>query len=58
MAEGKQEVQDYVNQLPEDLKSIGQEAAEDVQSRFEELEQSIDDKQGELIDTLANKHFF
>ncbi len=56
VAEGKQEVQDYVNQLPEDLQSIGQEAAQDVQSRFDELEQSIDDKQGELIDSLANKY--
>ena len=56
VAQGKQEVQEYVSQLPEDLQTIGQEAAQEVQGNFDQLEQSIDDKQGELIDTLANKY--
>ncbi|BAZ23368.1 hypothetical protein NIES4073_42560 [Kalymmatonema gypsitolerans NIES-4073] len=56
VANGKQQVEEYVKQLPEDLKQIGEEAAENIQSQFDELEQSIRNKQDELIDTLANKY--
>ncbi|MEH2281901.1 MAG: DUF4157 domain-containing protein [Nostoc sp.] len=56
IASGKQEIQNYVNQLPQDLKGVGQQAAADIDSKFEELQQSIDDKQDELIDTLAQKY--
>ncbi len=56
VAKGKQKIQDYVNQLPQDLKAVGTEAAADIQSNFNELEQSIDNKQDELIDTLAQKY--
>ncbi|MGV0104142.1 eCIS core domain-containing protein [Nostoc sp. DSM 114160] len=56
IANGKQEIQDYVNKLPQDLKGVGQQAAADIDSKFEELQQSIDDKQDELIDTLAQKY--
>lgn len=56
IANGKQRIQDYVNQLPEDLQAIGQEAADAIQSRFDALEEQIDAKQNELIDTLANKY--
>ncbi|MEA5602722.1 eCIS core domain-containing protein [Nostoc sp. UHCC 0252] len=53
---GKQEIQNYVNQLPQDLKGVGQQAAADIDSKFEELQQSVDDKQDDLIDTLAQKY--
>ncbi|WP_375471622.1 DUF4157 domain-containing protein [uncultured Nostoc sp.] len=56
IASGKQEIQNYVNQLPQDLKGVGQQAAADIDSKFEELQQSVDDKQDELIDTLAQKY--
>ncbi|MEH2354725.1 eCIS core domain-containing protein [Nostoc sp.] len=56
IASGKQEIQNYVNQLPQELKGVGQQAAADIDSKFEELQQSIDDKQDELIDTLAQKY--
>ncbi len=56
IANGKQEIQNYVNQLPQDLKGVGQQAAADINSKFEELQQSVDDKQNELIDTLAQKY--
>jgi Domain of unknown function (DUF4157) len=56
IANGKQEIQNYVNQLPQDLKGVGQQAAADIDSKFEELQQSVDDKQDELIDTLAQKY--
>jgi hypothetical protein len=56
IAQGKQEIQDYVNQLPEDLQKVGQQAADNIQEKFAELEQSVEDKQGELIDSLASKY--
>ncbi|MBD2356004.1 hypothetical protein H6G41_15465 [Tolypothrix sp. FACHB-123] len=56
IATGKQEIQTYVNQLPQDLKGVGQEAATEIDSKFDELEQSVDSKQDELIDTLAQKY--
>ncbi|WP_292732157.1 DUF4157 domain-containing protein [Nostoc sp. JL31] len=56
IANGKQEIQNYVNRLPQDLKGVGQQAAADIDSKFEELQQSVDDKQDELIDTLAQKY--
>jgi hypothetical protein len=56
VAEGKQEIQDYIASLPEDLQEIGREAGAAVADKFAELEQSIQDKQGELVDTLAQKY--
>ncbi|BAY40198.1 hypothetical protein NIES2111_45810 [Nostoc sp. NIES-2111] len=56
IASGKQEIQNYVNKLPQDLKGVGQKAAADIESKFAELEQTVDSKQDELIDTLAEKY--
>jgi len=56
IARGKQRIQEYVDKLPEDLQEVGQQAADEVQSRFDDLEQTVDAKQNELIDTLANKY--
>ncbi|MHC5753793.1 MAG: eCIS core domain-containing protein [Nostoc sp.] len=56
IANGKQEIQNYISQLPQDLKGVGQQPAADIDSKFEELQQSVDDKQDELIDTLAQKY--
>jgi len=56
IANGKREIQNYINQLPQDLKGVGQEAAATIESKFEELEQSVENKQNELIDTLAQKY--
>ena len=56
IANGKGEIQNYINQLPQDLKGVGQEAAATIESKFEELEQSVENKQNELIDTLAQKY--
>jgi hypothetical protein len=56
IANGKKKIQDYIAQLPEDLQAVGQEAADNIQSRFDELEQSVNDKQNGLIDTLASKY--
>jgi hypothetical protein len=56
VAKGKQRIQDYVDGLPGHLKKVGQQAAADMQSQFDSLEQSIDAKQNDLINTLANKY--
>jgi hypothetical protein len=56
IVDGKQEIQEYVNSLPENLQQIGKEAADNIQSKFDELAQSVDDKKNELIDSLANKY--
>jgi Domain of unknown function (DUF4157) len=56
VANGKRQVQTYVAHLPENLKAIGQQAASDIEGKFGELEQSIDSKKDELIDTLAQKY--
>lgn len=56
VANGKKRIQVYINDLPEDLRECGQQAAQDVQSKFDELEQDINSKQDELINTLAQKY--
>ncbi|NET82268.1 MAG: DUF4157 domain-containing protein [Moorea sp. SIO1F2] len=56
IAKGRQEIKDYVAQLPENLKTLGQQAATDIQSQFDELEQSVDSKQDQLINTLAQNY--
>ncbi|NES67096.1 MAG: hypothetical protein F6K24_18505, partial [Okeania sp. SIO2D1] len=56
IANGKNRIQEYVAQLPQNLKTVGQEAATDIQGQFDELEQNVDSKQDELINTLAQKY--
>ncbi len=56
IAKGRQEIKDYVAQLPENLKTVGQQAATDIQSQFDQLEQSVDSKQDQLINTLAENY--
>ncbi|MFO7540965.1 MAG: hypothetical protein R6X32_23225 [Chloroflexota bacterium] len=56
IANGKKRIQEYVNQLPAELQSVGQEAAQDIQGQFDQLEQNVDAKQGELIDSLAQQY--
>ncbi len=56
IAKGRQEIQTYVAKLPQDLQKVGQEAAGDIASQFDDLESSVDNKQDALIDTLAQKY--
>ncbi len=56
IAQGKQEIKSYVEKLPKNLQSIGNDAAKKVQSQFSELEQSVNNKQNELVDSLAAKY--
>jgi hypothetical protein len=56
VARGKKEVDDYVKSLPAALRQVGQQAQAQIQAQFDGLGQSIKDKQGELVDTLAQKY--
>jgi len=56
ITKGKQEVQDYVTKLPENLQQIGKDAADTISAKFDELESSVNSKQDELIDSLAQKY--
>src|SRR5919202_2269428 len=56
IANGRQEIQKYVAGLEPSLRQVGQEAAQNIQSKFNELEQSVDNKESELIDSLAQKY--
>jgi hypothetical protein len=56
IANGKKQVEEYVNSQPAALRSVAEEAAGAIQSRFEELENSVNEKQNQLIDSLAKKY--
>jgi Domain of unknown function (DUF4157) len=56
VASGRKEIADYLSKLPDNLKTVGTEAAENALSMFDSLEQQVNDKQDSLIDTLANKY--
>ncbi|MCH7400362.1 hypothetical protein ACFOUP_07720 [Belliella kenyensis] len=54
--EGRNEVAQYVAELPENLQSIGTEAAESIQSQFDSLNETVNERQTELIDALAAQY--
>lgn len=53
---GRQRVAEYVSTLPDNLKQVGTEAASKVEAQFNSLEQSIQDKQNDLVDSLTAKY--
>ncbi|MDY6784811.1 MAG: GH-E family nuclease [Cyanobacteriota bacterium] len=56
IAQGKQQIQEYVAGLPQNLQQVGQQAAQNIQGKFDQLEQSVTSKQDELINTLSQKY--
>jgi hypothetical protein len=56
IAKGQKEIRDYVNGLPANLKSVGLAAEKEVQSRFDELRQGVEDKKNDLAQKLAQKY--
>ena len=54
--QGKQNVTTYVGQLDDSLKSFGKDAAENIQTQFDELTDSVNSKQDDLIDSLAQQY--
>ncbi len=53
---GRQQVADYVASLPDNLRKVGEKAAEAINSKVDELNSQVDAKQEELIDSLAQKY--
>jgi hypothetical protein len=53
---GKQKVTDYVNELPANQKKFGEEAANDIQDKFDSLKQDVNSKQESLVDSLAQQY--
>lgn len=56
VAQGQQEINDFVAQQPADLQEVAQEAAGDIQGKFASLEQGIDAKQNDLVNRLAQQY--
>ena len=55
IADGRRQVQAYVESLPQDLQEVGGEAAREIQGRFDALDQQVDEKENALIDALAQR---
>ncbi|WP_051807426.1 phage tail protein [Actinoplanes subtropicus] len=56
IAQGRTQLQEAIDALPADQKELGRQAAAEFASRFDDLQQSVDDKGTELVDTLASKY--
>ena len=54
--QGRQEVATYVESLPDNLRKVGKQAADEINKKFDELNSTVDAKQEELIDSLATKY--
>jgi hypothetical protein len=56
VARGQAEIKAFVASQPKDLQQVAQQAASDVNSRFQELEKGIEDKKSSLAQSLAQKY--
>ncbi|GAB4206981.1 MAG: hypothetical protein OHK0022_34620 [Roseiflexaceae bacterium] len=54
--QGREEIQAYVESQPEELREVAQQAAQEAEDKFGDLEQTIDSKQNEIVDGLAQKY--
>jgi len=56
ISQGRVQVQQEFGALPENLQKSGQDAVNKIQSKFDTLRKSVDDKRDQLIDSLAKKY--
>lgn len=56
VAQGKDEIKKYLDSLDPATKKIAQQETKNILSKFENLQQTIADKQTQLIDGLAQKY--
>jgi hypothetical protein len=56
IAAGQQAIGKYVAGLSPDLQQVGRAAAQQIQGKFHELGNAVDNKQEELIDSLAQSY--
>ena len=53
---GRAEITKYVAGLPRDLQKVGHEAQDNIQGKFDELSGTVDTKQEEMVNHLAQKY--
>jgi len=56
IAAGKAEIQTYLGTLSPQWQATGKKAAGEIENKFDALEQSVTDKQDQLVDALATKY--
>src|SRR6266851_5331936 len=56
IADGRQQIKDYVAKQPKELQKVAAEAADKVSSKFDELDQAVTDKSNAVVDDLAQKY--
>ena len=56
IGKGQKEIRAYVQGLPADLQAVGKAAEKEVQGRFDELRQGVEDKKNDLAQKLAQKY--
>ncbi len=56
VADGRQEVQDYVDGLDESVRSFGEEAMEAVSADFDAMETQIDERRDALVNSLTQQY--
>ncbi len=56
IAKGRKEIQTYVTGLDPALRNIGKEAAQQIGSQFDQLEESVNEKSQALAEDLAEKY--
>ncbi len=56
ISSGQSEIKAYVAGLPKDLKSVGQEAEQKMDSRFNEMREGVESKKNDLAQKLAQKY--
>jgi|GEM_PF-3183611 len=56
IAQGRQQIKDYIAQQPKNLQKVASEAGKDISGKFEQLESDVDAKQQSLVDDLAAKY--
>ncbi len=56
IAKGRQDIAAYVKSLPANLKKFGQEAQKNIASKFDDLDNTVNEKQESLVSDLAQKY--
>jgi hypothetical protein len=56
IAAGRQRVTDYVGTLEGELRAVGEQAANDIQSRFDSLRETVNNRRDQLVDSLAQRY--
>ena len=56
IADGRKEVKDFVDSLPDNLQKLAKDAVENIEDKFSQLDSAVTSKQDALIDTIAQKY--